>query len=165
MKPRQPTEEELLLWHEATKHDRKHRPQPLPEIKTPPPAAAATKKPAMPAPPAKPAALPPLAPLSSREAKRLLKAHPRIEAGIDLHGMSRTEAYAALVRFIEASRRAGRRHLLVVTGKGRAREGVIRAALPGWLAEPPLRAAVVAIARARPEKGGEGALHVLIRKL
>ncbi len=54
----------------------------------------------------------------------------------------------------------------VITGIGRAREegGVLRAAVPRWLNEPPNRARVLAFDLAQPNDGGHGALYVLLRK-
>jgi DNA-nicking Smr family endonuclease len=43
--------------------------------------------------------------------------------------------------------------------------GVLRANVPRWLNESPLRAHVLAFANARPRHGGEGALYVLIRRV
>jgi DNA-nicking Smr family endonuclease len=41
----------------------------------------------------------------------------------------------------------------------------LRANVPRWLNESPLRAHVLAFANARPRHGGEGALYVLIRRV
>jgi len=42
--------------------------------------------------------------------------------------------------------------------------GILKAAVPRWLGEPDLRRHVLAIAPARPEAGGSGALYVLLRR-
>jgi DNA-nicking Smr family endonuclease len=96
----------------------------------------------------------------------------RPEARIDLHGMTLAEAHPALVSFILASRAAGRRLVLVITGKGRtnddlapmpARAGRLRHDVPRWLMLPPLSAAVLQVAPAHRRHGGEGALYVYLR--
>jgi DNA-nicking Smr family endonuclease len=168
MKRREPSKEEILLWRAVTGRDRKLRAE-LPldeEIPSMEPATSGTaaKKGPPSTPPKRENSLPPLAPLPVREAKKRLKGHAEIEATLDLHGLGRTQAYERLAQFLAACRRRGLRHVLVITGKGRSGEGVLRASLPHWLNEPGLRHHVAAIAAARPEKGGSGALHVLLRR-
>jgi DNA-nicking Smr family endonuclease len=55
--------------------------------------------------------------------------------------------------------------VLVITGHGRIGGGVLKSAVPRWLHEPELRRHVLAIAPARPQHGGAGALYVLLRRL
>jgi DNA-nicking Smr family endonuclease len=103
-------------------------------------------------------------------AARLRKGELPIEATLDLHGFTQSEAHSALIVFIAGSRALGHRCLLVVTGKGGKEgtsgrtTGILRANVPRWLNESPLRAHVLAFANARPRHGGEGALYVLIRR-
>jgi len=88
-----------------------------------------------------------------------------IEARLDLHGMTQDEAHRALARFIARAQDDDRRAVLVITGKGGpGREGVLRRAVPRWLAEPPCRARVLAVETAQPRDGGAGALYVLLRR-
>lgn len=89
-----------------------------------------------------------------------------VEATLDLHGHTAEEARARLVAFVARSHRAGLRTLLVVTGHGRDRPGtgVLRAAVPGWLAAPPLAGRLVAFATARPADGGAGALYLRLAR-
>jgi DNA-nicking Smr family endonuclease len=103
--------------------------------------------------------------LDRRNALRLKRGQMPIEARLDLHGMIQAEAHRALAGFVARSHAAGRRVLLVITGKGtRDGEGVLRAAVPRWLAEPALRPLVLATAPAVPRDGGAGALYVLLRR-
>ncbi len=99
------------------------------------------------------------------------KLHP--EARIDLHGLTLAEAEPALARFVLSSQAAGRRLVLVITGKGRtgaeigpipARQGLLRAQVPIWLGRPPLSAAVVQAVPAHRRHGGEGAFYVWLRR-
>ena len=41
-----------------------------------------------------------------------------IEGRLDLHGLTQVQAQTALINFIIAAAKAGKRHLLVITGKG-----------------------------------------------
>lgn len=112
--------------------------------------------------------------LDRRTALRLRRGQMEIDGRIDLHGMTRRKAHAALAAFVASGRRHGRRCLLVITGKGgRPREesgfegertGVLRREAPRWLAEPPLAGDVLAVAPARPADGGDGAFYVLLRR-
>lgn len=99
-----------------------------------------------------------------RTANRFLRGQMAIEARLDLHGHTAAAAHRALGGFIAGSQAAGRRCVLVITGKGARGEGVIRASLPAWLNEPPLRDLVLSIAPARPEHGGAGAFYVLLKR-
>jgi DNA-nicking Smr family endonuclease len=113
--------------------------------------------------------LPPLAPrqapgLDRRTAERLRKGQIAVEARLDLHGHTQAEAHRALVGFVAGSAAAGRRCVLVITGKGTRGAGVLRASVPAWLNDPALRPKVLAFAPARPRDGGEGALYVLLRR-
>lgn len=128
------------------------------------------KPPASPAPPSPAKALPELAPghsagIDKRNAQRLKRGQLRPEARVDLHGMIQTEAQAVLNEFIAESYMAGRRNVLVITGKGSVREGgVLRRMVPRWLNLSPLRAMVVAIEQATPRDGGGGAYYLRLRR-
>src|SRR5437763_5241455 len=98
-------------------------------------------------------------------AERLKRGRRAIEARLDLHGMTQAEAHHALFGFVAGSRTAGRRCVLVITGHGRIGGGGLKSAVPRWLHEPQMRRHVLAIASARPQHGGAGALYVLLRRL
>lgn len=104
--------------------------------------------------------------LDRATAERLKRGMHPIEARLDLHGMTRSEAHRALLGFIADSRAAGRRCVLVITGRGLAtgEPGILRRAVPRWLDEPGLRPQVLAIAAAQPRHGGTGALYLLLRR-
>lgn len=167
-------------------------PQP-PEPAAPPPAAPVApvpKKPARAARPVQPPPPPPpIAPaalaehahggapgIDRRTQLRLKRGQLPIEARVDLHGLSRERAHAGLNAFLARQAALGRRCVLVITGKGRPdwqrpdwgseeREvGVIRRALPGWLADHPNKDRVLAFAPAQPQDGGAGAWYVLLRR-
>ena len=86
-----------------------------------------------------------------------------IDARVDLHGLTREQARAALSTALLRTAKRGGRCLLVITGKGPRLEGVLRAALPGWLGEPGLRPHVASFAPAHLRHGGSGAWYVFLR--
>ena len=122
--------------------------------------AVAAKPPPAPAPPP----LDQFAGVDRATAERLRRGRRAIEARLDLHGMTQPEAHRALQGFVSGSRAAGRRCVLVITGHGRSSGGILKSAVPRWLHEPDLRRDVLAIAPARPQHGGAGALYLLLRK-
>jgi len=130
-------------------------------------AAEPAPPPALPSPrqPARRAAPPaPGAGLDRRSVQRLRRGERPIEARLDLHGMTQEEAHRALAGFIARAWSGDRRTLLVITGKGGARGGVLRGAVPRWLGEAPNAGRVLAVAPAQPKDGGAGALYVLLRR-
>lgn len=89
------------------------------------------------------------------------------EAHLDLHGMTADQALLAVVDFVRASYTLGKRHLLLVTGRGKNSpdgRGVLRDEVQAWLTREPLRRVVLAFVTAQPRDGGAGALYVLLRK-
>ncbi len=104
--------------------------------------------------------------LDRRTAERLKRGQIPIEAQLDLHGFTQEEALHELAKFLTESIEKSLRCLLVITGKGTAREGggVLRTLIPGWLAEGAYREWVLAAERAIPSHGGDGALYVLLRR-
>jgi DNA-nicking Smr family endonuclease len=103
---------------------------------------------------------------------RMKRGKLRPEARLDLHGLSAAEAHPALVSFLLGARAAGKRLVLVITGKGRlqddlapmpARAGRLRHDVPRWLMLPPLAGAVLQVAPAHRRHGGEGALYIYLR--
>ena len=142
----------------------------------PPPAPKKIKKPrraapaATPAPPRPPTlpALDPVVPagVDRRTARRLKRGQLAVEARLDLHGRTQDQAHDALQSFIQESRMARRRCVLVITGKGSVasgKGGVLRQMVPRWLNEPALRRHVIAITNAPESSGGTGALYLLLK--
>ncbi len=128
------------------------------------------------APPALEKKSPPLAPLGRRLRQRVGRGREPIDARFDLHGMTQTEAYAALRRFLHRAQAEGARTVLVVTGKGTGRSlddrgndaarerGVLKRQVPLWLALPEFRALVIGFEDAHASHGGQGALYVRLRR-
>ena len=88
-----------------------------------------------------------------------------IEARTDLHGMTQEQAHRVLGDFLADSQAAGRRSVLVITGKGAGGTGILRDAVPKWLNEGANRKRIRAFSHAAPKDGGEGALYVLLKRL
>jgi DNA-nicking Smr family endonuclease len=119
---------------------------------------------------------PPLAPLGRRLKQRVARGREPIEARIDLHGMTQSEAHAALLRFLRRAQGNGAKTALVVTGKGSGKRsdsgardaeperGVLRRQVPMWLALPEFRPFVVGFDDAHVGHGGQGALYVRLRR-
>jgi len=115
------------------------------------------------------------APLSmdKKTHQKLKRGKLRPEGKLDLHGMTMDQAHPALTRFILGAQAAGKRLVLVVTGKGKHRDdggpiptrlGVLRHNVPQWLAQPPLAQAVLQVSEAHQKHGGGGAYYVYLRR-
>ena len=155
--------EDLALWRLVTRGDMRLPGRDGNNEDEPAPAAKRGR-------PARPVSqLPPVQPgrtagLDKRSAQRLRRGQTAIEARLDLHGHTQSEAHHALNTFIASQQAAGRRCLLIITGKGGHGDGVLRQALPRWLAEAPNAGRILAIEQAQPRDGGGGAFYVLLRK-
>jgi DNA-nicking Smr family endonuclease len=106
--------------------------------------------------------------LDKRTLAKLRRGQIPVESQIDLHRYTQEQAHRALDSFLDASQMAGRRCVLVITGKGLRADGsvgVLRKGVPHWLNLPPNRARVLAFCHATPADGGEGALYVLLRRI
>ena len=105
--------------------------------------------------------------IDRRVLKRLRAGHFPVEGELDLHGRTRAEAEAVLIRFVGGGRREGKRCLLVIHGRGLGSGpdgAVLRAAVREALAGGPLRRHLLAFASAPPAQGGDGALLLLLRR-
>ena len=161
MTARQPSREERALWRAAMRGV-----APLAEPSSVPPVSpAAESSPPRAKKPVHSAVLDELtanaAPgLDRRSAERLRRGARRIEARLDLHGMTQAEAHGALEMFLARADAAEQRCVLVITGKG----GVLRAGVPRWINEQPNRSRVLAFTPAQPRDGGAGAFYILLRR-
>ena len=112
--------------------------------------------------------IPPLAPLGRRLKKRVGGGKETIDGRLDLHGLTQSQAHAALLHFLRSASVRGARLVLVITGKGaRAAEGergILKRAVPQWLGLPEFRAFVIGYEDAQATHGGEGALYIRIRR-
>jgi len=111
-----------------------------------------------------PAATPPPDDIEPRRRHRLARGRDPIHARLDLHGLDYDAALAALERFVRRAHDEGGRAVLVITGKGRTGDGVLRRFAPEWLAGPTLRPLVAGVSHAERRHGGEGALYVALKR-
>jgi DNA-nicking Smr family endonuclease len=123
---------------------------------------AAVANPRSPGPPA-------LNPMMRKEKQKLARGHAAIDVRIDLHGMTQTEAHAALQHLLQRAQADGAKFVLVITGKGLPNgslngRGVLRRQVPQWLALPEFRRYVAGFDIAHTGHGGEGALYVRLRR-
>jgi DNA-nicking Smr family endonuclease len=110
--------------------------------------------------------------LDKRSAQRLKRGQMQIEARLDLHGHRQDEAHRALNGFIAGAAKAGKRCVLVITGKGLKLDatsderqiGVLREMVPRWLNEEPNRSRILSFNHATQADGGTGALYVLLKR-
>jgi DNA-nicking Smr family endonuclease len=151
------------------KSERKSQPEPDAISAAGAKAPQHTIAPRKPVPPAK---TPPLAPLDRRFKQRLARGRDAIDARIDLHGMTQSEAHDALARFLRRAQSDDARVVLIVTGKGAGKNsrdafserGVLRRQVPLWLALPEFRPFIVGFEEAHVSHGGQGALYVRLRR-
>jgi len=107
---------------------------------------------------------PPAATGQLRRMKQLQRGRIKIEARLDLHGLSRSEALERAGHFLDNAAFHQLQAVLIVTGKGaHSSDGpVLRNALEAYLQAKSHRA-VVEWGRAPREHGGAGALVVFLR--
>ncbi len=101
--------------------------------------------------------------LSRQVLRKLRRGHWVVQGEIDLHGLTRAEARAAVADFLREAVRRARRCVRIVHGKGlgsKNREPVLKGKVRLWLAQ---REEVLAFCQAPATQGGGGALLVLLR--
>jgi len=174
------SEEEETLWTGVVRAIKPLRPTKpaakksaaIRERTSAPPSAVAPPAPLVAPSPAK---SPPLAPFDRRFKQRVARGREAIDIRIDLHGMTQSQAHAALLRFMRRAQTGGARVALIVTGKGTGKvtgksgdaeseRGVLRRQVPLWLALPEFRPFVVGFESAHVSHGGQGALYVRLRR-
>ena len=89
--------------------------------------------------------------------RKLQRGHWAIQDGVDLHGLTRGQATATVVDFLNHCLARGLRCVRIVHGKGL---GILKAKLRKWL---PLREEVLAYCQAPANDGGSGAILVLLK--
>ena len=89
--------------------------------------------------------------------RKLRRGHWAIQDGVDLHGLTRDQAGAQVVEFLNRCLARGLRCVRIVHGKGL---GILKAKLNRWL---PQREEVLAYCQAPARDGGSGALLVLLK--
>ena len=95
--------------------------------------------------------------LDRRVVTALKRGEYAVQAHVDLHGLSKAEAKEEVDRFLAASRRDGKRCVLVVHGRGLNSKDhipVLKEQLKVWLQRGRIGRSVLAFATARPHDGG-----------
>jgi DNA-nicking Smr family endonuclease len=127
------------------------------ELDAPPPKAAPkSQKPETPKTPAPPA--------ERGGEKKVRRGNLSIAARFDLHGHTQASASRALPAFLEHQQTDGARCVLVITGKGKEGQGVLRRNFLLWLESPGARRLVSGYAESHPKHGGAGAFYVFLRR-
>jgi len=96
--------------------------------------------------------------------KKLRQGRYRIDTELDLHGLTVSQARAALAQFLNECQLHGSRVVRIIHGKGlgSAQRGpVLKNSINKWL---PQRHEVLAFCSATPADGGTGAVYILLRK-
>ena len=183
-KPGQPPADDTALWEQVTKSvtelpSRRNTVFLKEEARTgADPAATAEKSAKKPVakqvPKVPPAKLPAPRPADLRlgersgidrsNARRLQRGQMALEDRLDLHGLSKEQAHRQLIAFISRAVQQNLRHVLVITGKGRDGQGVLRHEVPLWLKDEPLAGYINAISQAQPQDGGAGALYIRLKR-
>lgn len=112
--------------------------------------------------------------MDAKSYKHMKRGKLKPEGRIDLHGMTVAQAHPALTSFVLSAHGAGKRLVLVITGKGgrRLEEGAIapqrmgalKRQVPHWLTQAPLAHVVLQVNEAHIRHGGTGAYYVYLRR-
>ena len=105
--------------------------------------------------------------LDRRIVQKLKRGEYALQGHVDLHGLTRGEAKAALEAFLPRARHEGKRCVLVVHGRGlhsKDQIPILKESVQTWLSHGRLAKIVLAFASARPHDGGAGAVYVLLRR-
>jgi len=96
--------------------------------------------------------------------KKNKKNKAKIDARLDLHGMTQERAFNSLSVFIEESFIRNKKKLLIITGKGKDSKGVLKRMLPLWLDGYNFKKYIESIEEAKLSDGGSGALYIYLKK-
>jgi DNA-nicking Smr family endonuclease len=103
-------------------------------------------------------------PIEPGRKRRIERERDDIEAVLDLHGLNAIQAETIVKSFVSEASLRGYRAVMIITGKGQGRNGVLKSQTPLWLAEPRLRSIIAGISQAHPRHGGAGALYVALKR-
>ncbi len=104
------------------------------------------------------------APLGQRTDRKTRRGQISIDAKIDLHDMTQSEAFDALQRILIRSYNQNKKCVLVITGKGIRGQGILKRNLPLWLENPDIRPMIAEFSPAHLKHGGSGAWYVFLRR-
>ena len=104
-------------------------------------------------------------PANRGQEKRVRRGRVPFGSTLDLHGHTQDTGRSTLLSFLSFHRGSGETSVLVITGKGKDGQGILRRRFLEWLAEPDFRGHVSGYARANQKHGGDGAFYVFLRRL
>lgn len=105
--------------------------------------------------------------------KKFKKEEFKIEARLDLHGLTEEEAFIKVDNFIPECYNQNKRCVIIITGKGlTVREdddiftpkGILKRQVPQWLNMPRIRAMILIYKNPSEKLGGSGALYILLKR-
>ncbi|MBT9613163.1 MAG: Smr/MutS family protein [Burkholderiales bacterium] len=102
--------------------------------------------------------------LSQQVIRRLRRGHWVVKDELDLHGLTREQARAQLVAFLDECRQRDSRCVRIIHGKGlssRNNEPVLKQLVKSWLMQ---REDVLAFVQAPLAEGGSGAVIALLKR-
>lgn len=97
--------------------------------------------------------------------RTIRRGRQKVEASLDLHGHTQDSAWRILPVFIQRQRAQGAKCIIVITGKGKQGEGVLRRNFLLWVESQEARSLVSSFAPAHPRHGGSGAFYVYLRRV
>lgn len=104
--------------------------------------------------------------LDRRLLRRLRKGELSCQAHLDLHGLNREQARAAVGTFIRKCALESKKCVLIVHGRGLGSKDnipVLKTKLAAWLTRGSIGKKVLAYTSALPSDGGTGAVYVLLK--
>ena len=152
VKPIGPKTEEIETFIDALEHGEPVLRHGKGKTAAPAPQVPVPKPPKTPAPPQ-----------NRANEKRVRRGKLELAGRFDLHGHTQISADAALPEFLKRKQAEGARCVLIITGKGKGGEGVLRRNFLRWLEMPAARALVSGYSEAHPRHGGSGAWYVFLR--
>jgi len=105
--------------------------------------------------------------------KKFKREEFKIEAVLDLHGLTEDEAFVKVDNFIPQCYNQGKRCVVIITGKGQTihenddiftPKGILKRQVPQWLDMPRIRAMILTYKHPSESLGGSGALYILLKR-
>ena len=82
---------------------------------------------------------------------------------IDLHGFNLKEAKLKLKNYVFEAFNSNKRNILIITGKGLNKTGLLKKEVPIWLNEKEIKKILISYENAPKSFGGEGALVIRLK--
>lgn len=104
------------------------------------------------------------APADRSKEKAVRRGKQKISASFDLHGHTQESAWRVLPLFLQQEQARNSDCVIIITGKGRLGEGVLRRNFLLWLESYEATRLVSGYSPAHPRHGGSGAFYVFLRR-